>query len=132
MGRIVGKLIEINRFPVKSMAGETMAAAEIDWQGIEGDRQYAFTRAANRTRFPWMTGRQVSRMVTISARYRDPNSPRNSRVEIRVPGEPATEIEDPAIGNRLAAEAGEPVTLIQLGRGTHDAMPVSIITTASL
>lgn len=52
MTRIVGHVRALNRFPVKSMAGERLDMAELDWQGIEGDRQYAFVRAANGTRFP--------------------------------------------------------------------------------
>ena len=50
MTRIVGHVAQLHRFPVKSMAGERIAVAEVDWQGIEGDRQYAFFRRANGTR----------------------------------------------------------------------------------
>jgi uncharacterized protein YcbX len=129
---IVGRVIEINRFPVKSLAGETMECAEIDWQGIEGDRQYAFYLADDPGRFPWLTGRDLPHLVTLSARYRDPAAPRTSLVEVDLPGESAVALDDPALAARLAEQAGRPIGLIQLGRGTYDAMPVSVITTASL
>lgn len=129
MTRIVGRVIEINRFPVKSFAGETMQAAEIDWQGIEGDRQYAFYLADSRGRFPWLTGRIIPQLVTWRARYSDPDKPRTSPVEVSQPdGTLALEGLTPL----LAQEAGRPVGLLQLGRGAYDAMPVSVITTASL
>lgn len=132
MAQLVGTVVEINRFPVKSLAGETMACAEIDWQGLEGDRQYAFYLADDRSRFPWLTGRDLSRLVTLCARYRDPAAPRTSPIEVHFPGESATALDDPALAARLAKEAGRPVGLIQLGRGAYDAMPVSVVTTASL
>ena len=132
MAQVIGTVIEINRFPVKSLAGETMACAEIDWQGVEGDRQYAFYLADDRSRFPWLTGRDLSRLVTLSARYRDPAAPRTSPIDVHVPGESAVALDDPALAARLAKETGRPVGLIQLGRGAYDAMPVSVITTASL
>jgi uncharacterized protein YcbX len=132
MGNVVGTVIEINRFPVKSMAGERMACADIDWQGIEGDRQYAFYLADHPGRFPWLTGRDLSRLVTWSARYRDPAAPRTSPVDVSIPGESALALNDPALAARLGKEVGRPIGLLQLGRGAYDAMPVSVITTASL
>ena len=32
------------------LAGEVLGVAELDWEGIEGDRQYSFLRAANGSR----------------------------------------------------------------------------------
>lgn len=132
MGRILGKVIEINRYPVKSLAGETMARAELAWQGIEGDRQYGFYFADDGSRFPWATGRDLSRLVTLPARYRDPNRPKTASVDLHPPGEAPIPLDDPAFIERLAMETGRPVGLIRLGRGAYDAMPVSVITTASL
>ncbi len=132
MATNVGTVIEINRFPVKSMAGETMAAAEIDWQGIEGDRQYAFYLADDRSRFPWLTGRKLSRLVTLRARYRDPAAPKTSPVEVELPDVGTVALDDPALAARFAQEADAPVGLIQVGRGNYDSMPLSLVTTASL
>jgi hypothetical protein len=33
MPELVGRVAAITRYPVKSMAGEPLEAAEIDWQG---------------------------------------------------------------------------------------------------
>lgn len=49
-----------------------------------------------------------------------------------LPGESALALNDPALAARLGEEVGRPVGLLQLGRGAYDAMPVSVITTASL
>ncbi|MGZ8348269.1 MAG: MOSC N-terminal beta barrel domain-containing protein, partial [Allosphingosinicella sp.] len=54
MAETVGRVVELNRFPVKSMAADPVSAVEVDWQGIEGDRQYAFYLTDDPSRFPWL------------------------------------------------------------------------------
>ena len=128
MTRIVGHVSALNRFPVKSMAGERLSVAELDWQGIEGDRQYAFVRAANRSRFPWFTAREVPEMVLHRARFEDPAKPKTSAVTVEMPDGATLTLQDPALKAQLEAAAGEPATLIQVARGCYDSMPVSIQT----
>lgn len=43
MGESVGRISAVWRFPVKSMQGETLPAAELTESGIVGDRAYALT-----------------------------------------------------------------------------------------
>ena len=127
----LGRIVAITRFPVKSMAGERLEEAELDWQGIEGDRQYAFVKRGDRTRFPWLTGRDVSAMVRCRACYADPAAPRTAAVRVSTPAG-AWPLHDPALAGWLEAQAGRPVELIQLGIGAYDAMPVSVLTTATV
>ena len=131
MSEIVGHVVQLNRFPVKSMAGEPLAIAEIDWQGIEGDRQYAFYFRESRSRFPWLTGRDVSALVLHSARFTDPDAPKTARVEIAAPDGWRGHVDDPELIERLSAAAGAPVGLMQLAIGAYDSMPVSVVTTAA-
>lgn len=114
------------------MAGERRAATEIDWQGMEGDRRYAFIRRGNGTRFPWLTGRDLSALVLYRPSYADPERPRTSPVIVRTPAGRDLALGEAELGHELAAAAGMPVDLLQLGTGAHDLMPVSIMTTASL
>ncbi|AQR72934.1 MOSC domain-containing protein [Sphingomonas sp. LM7] len=129
MTRIVGHVAALNRFPVKSMAGEQLAIAEVDWQGIEGDRQYAFVRKANGTRVPWLTARQVPAMVLHRAGFADPGGPKTSAVMVETPDGALVSLHDPLLQGHLEAAAGEPVGLLQVARGIYDAMPISIQTT---
>lgn len=131
MGTIIGHVAALNRFPVKSMAGEALQVAEIDWQGVEGDRQYAFYLRENGSRFPWLTGREVSELVLHSARFADPDAPRTARVEVSAPDGWRGHVNDPELIERLSAAAGAPVGLMQLAIGAYDAMPVSVVTTAA-
>jgi len=130
MTRIIGHVSALARFPVKSMAGEALALAEIDWQGIEGDRQYAFYYKGNGTRFPWLTARAVPAMVLHKAGFADPGAPRTSAVMVETPDGAVVALHDPLLHAHLEAAAGEPVALIQVARGIYDAMPVSIQTSA--
>lgn len=128
---IVGTVQAIHRYPVKSLGGEVRPAASLRWPGMDGDRQYAFYRAANRSRFPWLTGREVAELVTWRARYEVGDNPRKSPVRITTPdGE--HDIGDPALLERLGRAAGEEIRLLQVGRGTFDSMPLSVLSTATL
>lgn len=40
--RDVARITHIYRYPIKSMAGESLAEAKIGWHGIAEDRRYAF------------------------------------------------------------------------------------------
>jgi uncharacterized protein YcbX len=130
MTMIVGHVSALARFPVKSMAGEALSTAEVDWQGIEGDRQYAFVRAANGTRFPWLTAREVPGMVLHRARFADPASPKTSAIAVEAPDGGSRALHDPGLHAHLAEAAREPVSLIQVARGVYDSMPISLQTSA--
>lgn len=126
--RIVGRVAALHRFPVKSMGGEALSVAELDWQGIEGDRQYAFVRSEDSSRFPWLTARQVPALLARRARFAEPDRPKTSEVIVETPDGTTLALRDPALREWIEAEAGEPVSLIQIARGIYDAMPVSIQT----
>lgn len=131
MTRTIGHVAALSRFPVKSMAGEPLQAAEIDWQGMEGDRQYAFYYRENPTRFPWLTARSLFDLVRHSARFADPESPRSARVEIAAPDGWRGHVDDPELLKRLSAAARAPIGLMQLAIGAYDSMPLSIVTSAA-
>jgi uncharacterized protein len=132
MSRLIGHVRDLRRFPVKSMGGEARDALELRWPGILGDRQFAFHRLAERGRFPWLTARNVAAMVLHQPRYADPDDPRTSAVTVRIPEGEEMDLHDPALLARLAAEAGQPIGLMQVGRGVFDTMPVSLGTTGGL
>ncbi len=131
MNEIVGRVVEIMRYPVKSMAGEPLDTAELDWQGIEGDRQYSFYRQSDGSRFPWLSGRNLSGLVRFVPRFREPASPRKSAVDVRVPDGLSLTLDDPELIAALSEAADEALALLQVARGIYDAMPVSIATTAT-
>jgi uncharacterized protein len=127
----VGVVTRVQRFPVKSMACDPLQAVELGWNGLAGDRQYAFVRSNNRGRFPYLTAREVPDMLLYRARYLTPEDPRKSAVAVTSPSGMEYDIEDPVLCRELGEAAGEPVHLMQLGRGHFDTAVVSIVATTT-
>jgi uncharacterized protein YcbX len=124
---VIGQLDAIWRFPVKSMRGEKLETSQLRGSGLFGDRQYAFLRSNDRTRFPWLTGRQLPDLLLWTARYDTPDNPHVAKLTVEAPDGTIYAIEDKALVQRLSDEAGEPVALLQLGRGAYDSMAVSLV-----
>lgn len=126
---MIGRLDAIWRFPVKSMRGERLETSQLRGSGLFGDRQYAFLRSDDRTRFPWLTGRQLPDLVRWIARYDTPENPHVAKLTVEAPDGTVYAIDDKALTARLSDEAGERVALLQLGRGAYDSMAVSLVGT---
>jgi uncharacterized protein YcbX len=127
----VGVVAALYRYPVKSMQGEALQSVELRWTGLSGDRQYAFHRAADKSRFPWHTGREVPELVRHVARYVDPADPRKSPLRVTTPDGGSYDIASEDLRARLSEAAGEELGMIQVGRGTFDSGVVSVLTTAT-
>ena len=122
----MGRVAELWRYPVKSMAGERLVVADVSWHGVAGDRRWAFVRPGLvRSDFPWLTIRERSDMARYRPRIADPDRPDRSRTVVAAPDGRELDITDPA----LAEELGAGVTLIKQNRGVFDAAPLSLITT---
>lgn len=125
----VGKVLGLWRFPVKSMAGEQLAEADLTWSGLAGDRKWAFVRPGQqRNGFPWLTIRQQPVMLRYRPVLVDPDSPDRSLVRVATPAGATLEIDDPA----LAAELGDGVSVLRQNRGIPDAAPVALISVQSV
>jgi uncharacterized protein len=127
--REVGRIVALWRYPVKSMAGEPLEAADVSWHGLAGDRRWAFIRAGlERSNFPWLTIRERADMGSHRPSFVDAERPDASRTLVRTPAGEQLDVVDPA----LAASLGEGVRVIKQNRGVFDALPLSLISTASI
>ena len=125
----VGRLREIWRYPVKSMGGESLQRADVSWQGLAGDRRWAFIRPGiPRSGFSWLTIRQQPRMWHYHPGFAEPGDPDRSPTIVRTPDGRELDVTDP----RLAAELGDDLRLIKQDRGIFDSLPLSLITTRSI
>ena len=122
----IGHIEAIFRYPVKSMAGERLEAANLGWHGLDGDRRFAFRRINDRSGMPWLTASRLPDLLLFT-----PHS------ENGVNGELLTHVrtpdgEDmPIFGDDLAAEVrrryGAPVQMMQLRHGIFDEATISVI-----
>jgi MOSC domain-containing protein len=125
----VGHVAGLWRYPVKSMAPEELDSTEVSWNGLAGDRRWAFIRDGQvRNGFPWLTIRERPEMARYRPRFAQPDRPSASQVLVRTPSAAEFDVADPA----LAAELGPGVRVIKQDRGIFDSMPLSLLTTQAL
>jgi uncharacterized protein len=126
---LVGRVAALFRYPVKSMAAEELDGAEVSWQGLAGDRRWAFIRDGQvRSGFPWLTIREKPELAHYRPRFAEPDRPNASATLVRTPSGADLDVADPA----LAAELGPGVRVIKQDRGVFDTMPLSLLTTQAL
>ena len=129
-GRPVGRVVGLWRYPVKSMAGEVLDAAEVSWHGLAGDRRWAFVRNdAAQSGFPWLTIRERNDMNRYCPSFVDADRPDRSRVKVRTPSGSDFDVADPALAAELCPDG---VRAIKQDRGIFDTFPLSLISTRTI
>lgn len=123
----IGRVEAVFRYPIKSMAGERLEAAQLGWHGIEGDRRLAVRRLQDRSGFPWLTATRLHDLLRFTPLHEE-NGDGDLPVRVRTP-----EGHDlPVFGEELSAEIGRrhgaPVEMMHLQAGIFDEASVSVIT----
>jgi MOSC domain-containing protein len=149
---VVGKIESLWRYPVKSMAGETVDEVFVGYAGVFGDRLYAFLNQRAPAGFPYLTGRTRPEMLRFSARFRDAaraSQPANRAdaegmgpgltpvyphpddlvVDVTLPSGERLAATDPLLVERLAGRGADvsDLSLIRSDRALTDCRPVSLI-----
>jgi uncharacterized protein YcbX len=125
----IGHVEAIFRYPVKSMAGEPLEAANLGWHGLEGDRRLGFRRIGidDRSGFPWLTASRIPDLLRFAPLRREDGAQADLPTHIRTPDGQ----ELPAFGDDLAAEierrCGAPVQMMQMKHGIFDEASISVI-----
>ncbi|MGL4608066.1 MAG: MOSC domain-containing protein [Trueperaceae bacterium] len=126
----VATVKEINLYPIKSMRGVSVEQADTYWYGLNGDRKYAFIQREVMSGFPWLTGRELPRLLHYQPYFTDPSLRLKSEIRFITPtGQDMSFI---AVTKDIENAYPKPISLLKLMRGTFDCMPVSIFTTKSL
>jgi uncharacterized protein YcbX len=128
----VGIVRALTRYPVKAMPGEDVEEAWLAWHGLEGDRRYAFVRADTRSDFPWLTIRELPALLGYRPAFAEPGAPEGSGVVVQTPTGRILDATDPELTAELAGLHGGPLHVLRSKRGLFDALPVSVITTATI
>lgn len=123
----IGQVEAIFRYPVKSMGGERLEAAQLGWHGLEGDRRLAFRRMDDRSGFPWLIASKLPDLLLFTPQRRDDAAEGDLPTHIRTPeGE-----EMPVFGEDLAREVGRrcgaPVEMMQMKHGVFDEGSIHVI-----
>lgn len=125
----IGHVEAIFRYPVKSMRGEQLKAANLGWHGLDGDRRLALRRLDDRSDFPWLTASRLPDLLRFTPERRADGARAEIPTHIRTPdGEKMA-----VFGEDLAAEIGRrygaPVQMTQMRHGIFDDACISVIAT---
>ncbi|MFC6650149.1 MOSC domain-containing protein [Paenibacillus rhizoplanae] len=69
MSVTVGQIRSINRYPVKSFAGEALEACKVVSYGVEGDRYCSFYDMTKKDWSQYITARKIPKMMSYKAEY---------------------------------------------------------------
>lgn len=128
----VGEIETLFRYPVKSMRGEPVQAADLGWHGLAGDRRLAFRRLDDRGGFPWLTATRLPELILYAPERQTPPPGESLPTHVRTPEGAAL----PLFGSELAAHigglVGAPVEMMHLDRGIFDEACLSVISSATV
>ncbi|HWZ44308.1 MAG TPA: MOSC N-terminal beta barrel domain-containing protein [Candidatus Saccharimonadales bacterium] len=123
----IGHVESIFRYPVKSMGGERLEAANLGWHGLNGDRRLAFRRVEDRSGFPWLSASHLPGLLLFAPQRREDGAQDDLPTHIRTPDGAQL----PVFGEELATEVGRrygsPVQMMQLKYGIFDEASISVI-----
>jgi uncharacterized protein len=129
-----GLVTRLARWPVKSLGGEALASARLDWRGLGGDRAYALLDRREGREGRWVTARQAPRMLAWSAAYPaapddrlDPADPPPPR--LRAPDGRGWGWDDPGLEAALEADLGVAVRRHRDLGGQQDLRASVLVTT---
>src|SRR3981081_2173367 len=126
-----GRISAIFRYPVKSMAGESLEVARLSWHGIEGDRRLAFRRLTDKSGFPWLTASKLPQLLLYKPFRFDSNA--NSKdgellpTHVRTPDGKEYELRSDELREELSSRYGSEVELMNLKHCIFDEACISVI-----
>jgi uncharacterized protein YcbX len=128
----VGRVCEIVRYPVKSMAGIPTSSAFLGWHGLDGDRRFAFRRVGDPSGFPWLQASRLPELLLYQPIGLDDSAGEPLPTHIRTPSGSTVELRSPKLEAEIAERFGSDVELMRLKHGIFDETPISLIGVATI
>jgi uncharacterized protein YcbX len=127
----IGFVQAIYRYPVKSMAGESLERNQLGWHGLEGDRRFAFRRNAEQGGFPWLTASKLPELLLYKPTRQGSSQDGNSATHVVTPEGKVLEIRSDELRDEIMGRYGADVELMQVDPGIFDEAPVSLFSLAT-
>lgn len=144
----VGRVCEITRYPVKSMAGIATESAMLGWHGLEGDRRFAFRRVRSPTvsqsqvsdastlkidgGFPWLSASKLPELLLYQPVGLDESSGEPLPTHVRTPSGSLLEVGSGELNAEITRRFGSEVELMNLKHGIFDEAAISVIGLATI
>jgi len=123
----IGRVEAIFRYPVKSLAGERLEAAEMGWHGLEGDRRLAFRRIDDRTGFPWLSAGRLPDLLLFAPIRRGSEAGGELPTHVRAPDGREMPVFADELAEEVGRRCGSPVRMMHLRQGIFDEASISVI-----
>jgi uncharacterized protein YcbX len=131
LSKEIGRIKEIFRYPVKSMAGVHLEHVGLGWHGLNGDRRFAFRRLADQSGFPWLTAGRLPQLLLYKP-IGEAEVDKDLPTHVRTPDGAELALQSQELQNEISQRHGSSVQLMQLKHGIFDEAAVSLITLATV
>jgi uncharacterized protein len=121
----MASVVEVWRYPVKSMAGERLESSMVTDKGLEGDRRWALIDRSAIRDGKWFNIKQHAALMTYHARLA------SGSLEVVAP-DGSSGTMDLDLVRRFEAESSRPLELRELAGGNFDDSHVLIVNLASV
>jgi uncharacterized protein YcbX len=122
-------VLELWRYPVKSLLGERLEAIEVEARGLQGDRRFAVTDRNGKIG----SGKTSRRFRLLPGLFDLRARMEGERALVTLPYGRELHVGDPLLDRFLSARYGDDLRLAEESRVSHhDAAPLHLLTTASL
>jgi uncharacterized protein YcbX len=128
----IGRVREIVRYPVKSMAGVATQSALLGFHGLDGDRRFAFRRIADHSGFPWLSASRLPEILLYQPEGLDQGAGEWLPTHVRTPTGTRVELQSPQLCAEIAERFGSQLELLKLKHGIFDEGAVSVISLATI
>jgi len=128
----VGRVHEIVRYPIKSMAGTATQSAFMGWHGLDGDRRFAFRRVGDDSGFPWVSASSLPELLLYHPEGLDESTGEPLPTHVRTPAGSRVELGSAQQKAELAERFGSGLELMQLKHGVFDEATISVISLATI
>ena len=128
----LGRICEITRYPVKSMAGIAADHAFLGWHGLDGDRRFAFRRLGDESGFPWLSASRLPEMLRYQPLSLDESTGEPIPTHVRTPEGSEFPLRSAELTTDVGRRLGSGVELMRMKHGVFDDGLVSVISLATI
>ena len=132
MTKAVGRVIELVRYPIKSMAGVPTESAFLGWHGLDGDRRFAFRRVGDQSGFPWLSAGRLGELILYQPHGLDEHSREPLPTHVRTPSGEQHDLWSAELQREVAEQFGSEVELMHMKHGIFDDSAISVITSTTI
>jgi len=128
----IGRVRELVRYPVKSMAGTATESAYLGFHGLAGDRRFAFRRMSDSSGFPWLSASRMPELLLYQPVGLSESTGEPLPTHVRTPAGAELELRGEALQTEISERLGSRVELMMFKHGIFDDGAVSLISMATI